>query len=65
MTTDINRKLLRLLKEAIPSLPDHCTRLELIIENKSTPIVKVDFYVRESPEAETQHARFELKEITP
>lgn len=65
MTTDINRKLFRLLKEAIPSLPDHCTRLELIIENKSTPIVKVDFYVRESLETETQHARFELKEITP
>ncbi len=65
MTTDINRKLFRLLKKAIPSLPDHCARLELIIENKSTPIVKVDYYVQESLEATTQHARFELKEITP
>lgn len=65
MTADINRKLFRLLKEAIPSLPEHCTRLELIIENKSTPIVRVDYYVKESMSTETQHARFELKEITP
>lgn len=65
MTVDINRKLFRLLKEMIPSIPDHCTRLELIIENKASPIVKCDFYVKESKDAETQHARFELKEITP
>jgi hypothetical protein len=49
----------------IPAIPDHCTRLELIIENKASPIVKCDFYVKESKDHETQYARFELKEITP
>jgi hypothetical protein len=60
----VSRELFAMLRRAIPSIPEHCTRMELVLD-KNGPVVKCDFIIKKSRRPEVQHARFEITEMKP
>jgi hypothetical protein len=67
MIEPATKSLFTMLREAIPAIPDNCTRVELILSMNEAPQLRCDFIVKgpEAKEIEEHHKRYSLFEIMP
>ena len=67
MTKPATKSLLATLRQLIPQIPEHCTRVELILSMNAAPELRCDFIVKDSgaKEIEEHHKRYSLSEIEP
>ena len=59
----INRALLKVLRDVIPGIPPDCTRLVLKLEAGTGPIIECDSVVKNAGVPTYRHARFEVTAI--
>jgi hypothetical protein len=62
---EINAAVFRLLKQAIPDLPEHTTWLQITMGMDSLPEINCRFYSTKSPGEVQEQCRFSLVEIEP
>jgi hypothetical protein len=63
MSSKVNEAVFRLLKQAIPDLPENTTWQQITMGMDSLPEIHCRFYSTTNPEQEHQERKFSLVEI--